>query len=145
MMCTKLSIILSPTLEPPVVVPLVPSQNVIANETETAVLSFRIDEAHPPVLTSDLRWFYTFSASQSNTPNFSSIDFLEITDLKNRTSQSELSYSNGNLILTISNIVQSLMVGDETDAGRYFLLASNPAGENSNYIDLTVFGKIENG
>ncbi len=136
-MCTA---IFPPTLVPPVVVPLVPSQNVIANETETAVLSFRIDEAHPPVLTSDLRWFYTARASRSNTPNFSSIDFLEITNLRNRTSRSQLSYSNGSLILTISNIVQ--MVGEETDAGRYFLLASNPAGENSNYIDLTVFGKI---
>ncbi len=125
------------------VVPIVPSQKVITNETETALLSFRIDEAYPPVLTSDLRWFYTASTFQSNSPDFSSIDFLEITNLRSRTSQSELSYSNGNLDLTISNIVhQSLMVGEETDAGRYFLLASNPAGENSNYIDLAVFGKI---
>ena len=111
----------------------------ITNVSASAVLSFRIDEAHPPVMTSDLRWFYTARASQSGSPDFNSMDFLEITDLKNRTSVSDLTYSDGNLNLTVNNIVQA---GQETDAGRYFLLASNPAGEDSNYIDLTVFGKF---
>ena len=123
------------------VVPLTPSQRVIANVSESAVLSFRIDDAVPPVMTSDLHWYYTASAS-SGVSDFSSTDFQEITNLLSRTSTSSLSYSDDMLTLTVSGIVQALMMGDEIDAGRYFLRASNPGGEDSSFIDLVVYGKL---
>ena len=113
----------------------------VANISESAVLSFHIDNAAPPVMTSDLRWYYTASAP-SGTPDFSSTDFQEITNLLSRTSISSLSYSDDMLTLTVSGIVQALIMGDETDAGRYFLRASNPAGEDSSFIDLVVYGKL---
>ncbi len=122
---------------PPVVVAL--TQRVVTNVSETAVLSFRIDNAIPPVNTSDIRWYYTAS-TVSGDPDFNSSDFQEITALMNRTSMSQLTYSNDRLVLSVSNIVQALNVGEETDAGRYFLRATNPAGESSNYIDLVVRG-----
>ena len=123
------------------VVPLTPSQRVVANVSESAVLSFRIDNAVPPVITSDLRWYYT-AGIPSGTPNFSSTDFQEITNLVSRTFTSSLSYSDDMLTLTVSDIVHELMIGEETDGGRYLLRASNPAGEDSSFIVLVVYGKL---
>ena len=101
---------------------------------------FRIDQAAPPVETSNIRWYYTARAP-SGTPDFTSSNFQDITDLMNRTSRSMLSFSSDRFSLNISNIVQARQTGEETDAGRYFMRASNPAGEDSDYIELIVFGK----
>ena len=117
------------------------NQRVVANESQTGMLSFRIDNADPRVLTSDLRWYYTASTT-SGEPDFTSGDFVDITNLTNRTSISTLTYSEDLLNLTVGNIAQALLVGEETDAGRYFLSASNPAGEANAYIDLVVFGEL---
>ena len=128
---------------PPVVVPLAPNQRVTTNVSESATLRFRIDNAAPPVLTSDLRWYYTGRAP-SGEPDFTSSNFLDITNLTNRTAQSTLTYSEDLLTLDIGNIVQALnvSVSEETDAGRYFLRAVNPAGEDSNHIDVVISGKF---
>ena len=121
-------------------VPLDSGQRVIANESTSAVLSFRIDNAAPPVSTSNIRWFYSpnlpptlFAEGQ--------YEFQEITYLMNRTSESTLEFTNGFLSLTIDNIVQARPGNPETDAGRYFLEATNEAGVDSSYINLFVFGK----
>ena len=126
---------------PPVVVPLASNQRVTTNVSESATLSFRIDNAAPPVLTSDIRWYYTGRASGDL--DTTSSDFLDITNLTNRTAQSTLTYSEDLLTLNISDIVQALnvSVSEETDAGRYFLFAVNPAGNNSSHIDVVVSGK----
>ena len=124
---------------PPVVVSLVPNQRVVANVTDTAILTFRIDCDIPRVLPFDLRWYYTAN-TMSGDPDFTSNDFLEITNLTNRTSSSMLTYSEDLLTLTVSDIVQALVGGAETDAGRYFFRATNPAGEGNGYIDLVVRG-----
>ena len=124
---------------PPVVVPLDSDQRVIANESTSAVLSFRIDNAAPPVSTSNIRWFY--SPNQPQTLFAEGNDFQEITDLMNRTNKSTLEFTNGFLSLTIGNIVQARPGNPETDTGRYFLEATNEAGVDSSYIDLVVFGK----
>ena len=110
----------------------------IANESTSAVLSFRIDNAAPPVNTLNIRWFYS-----PNLPPtlFAEGNFQEITNLMNRTSKSTLEFTNGFLNLTIGNIVQARPGNPETDAGRYFLEATNEAGVDSSYIDLVVFGK----
>ena len=121
-------------------VPLAPGQQVIGNETGSVTLSFRIDNAAPPVLLQDLRWFYV--ANFGNEPYAGE----EITNLTNRTTESALTFSNFTdmhyITLTVSNIVQQRVgIGGETDEGRYFLVATNPAGVNFSYTDLLVYGK----
>ena len=111
----------------------------VGNESESAILMFRIESAIPNVMTSDIRWYYTAS-TVSGVPDFSSDDFLDITNSTSRTSESTLTSSGDLLTLTVSNIVQARSVGEETDGGRYFLRASNPAGEDSNFVDLVVEG-----
>ena len=121
-------------------VSLAPDQEVIGNETESCTLSFRIDSAAPPVLLQDLQWF--FAANFSNDPSVRQ----EITNLTSRTTVSRLTFSEFTnmcyINLTVSNITQRRSgIGGETDAGRYFLFATNPAGLAFSYIDLVVFGK----
>ena len=120
-------------------VPLAPGQQVIGNESESATLPFRIDEAAPPVLLQDLRWFYV--ADFGNNP----FAGQEITNLTNRTAVSTLTLSDfvdmRHIKLTVSNITQRRRgIGGETDKGRYFLVATNPAGIWFSYIDVLVFG-----
>ena len=124
---------------PPKVVPLDSDQRVIANESTSAVIGFRIDNAAPPVSTSNIRWFYSPNLPQTLFAEGN--DFQEITNLMNRTSESTLEFTNGFLSLTIDNIVQARPGNPETDTGRYFLEATNEAGVDSSYINLVVFGK----
>ena len=110
----------------------------IGNATGSVILSFRIDDAAPLVF---LRWFFT--------PDLRIDDPFagqEITNLMNRTTESRLTFSDFTdmqyINLTVSNIVQQRSgIGGETDEGRYFLVATNPAGVHFNYIDLLVYGK----
>ena len=118
-----------------------PDQRVTANVGGSASLTFRIGNAVPAVQTAGLRWYY-INIAPSGTPEFSSDDFQEITNLTNRTSMSMLAFSNGGLTLTVSSIVQAIGDVMEADQGRYFLEATNPAGKGSNYIDLVVKGKL---
>ena len=128
-----LSLISSPV--PSTVVALDGDQEIIANESESAVLSFRIDRAAPPVLVEDIRWIY--SAQNSDNPF---VDGIDITNFTNRTRVSRLSFSADLHILTIENIVQSRVLGEKTDQGRYFLVAYHPAGVRFSYIDVVVYG-----
>ena len=105
-----------------------------------AVLPFRINDAAPPVLLEGLRWFYV--------ADFGSDPYAgqEITNLMNRTTISRLTFSEFTDVryinLTVSTIVQQRSgIGRETDEGRYFLVATNRAGETFSYIDLLVYGK----
>ena len=102
-------------------------------ESESAILMFHIESAIPSVLKSDIHWYYTASIIAGNP------DLMDITNSSSRTSTSVLTFSEDLLTLNISNIVQS---GEETDAGRYFLGASNPAGDSRNFIDLVINGEF---
>ena len=117
------------------------NRRVVGNHTESAVLSFRIDNAAPPVLISDIRWYYTAAGASDINPDFTSENFMDITNFTSRTSKSMLTFSEDLLTLNVSNIVQALQVGGETDAGRYFLRTSNPAGVDHSMVDLVVFGE----
>ena len=124
---------------PPIVVPLAPGRQVIGNEIGSVTLSFRIDDAAPSVLLQDLSWFY--AANFSSNPSVRQ----EITNLTSRTTVSRLTFSEftnmRHINLTVSNITQRRSgIGRETDEGRYFLFATNPAGVAFSYIDLVVFG-----
>ena len=114
----------------------------IGNETGSVTLSFRIDNAAPPVLLQGLQWFYAANF-RINDPYAGE----EITNLTNRTTESILTFSDFTdlryINLTVSNIVQQRRGIGETDEGRYFLVATNPAGVNFNYIDLLVYGKYK--
>ena len=108
-------------------------EEVIGNENESSTLQFRIDNAEPVVKLSGLRWFYSAELSQSATME-------DITNSTNRGSQLITSFSSDGRFfnLTIVNIQQE---GEETDQGRYFLQATNPARTSLAYVDLDVYGK----
>ena len=89
-----------------------------------------ISRADPQVMLSNIRWFYETSA-----------DPVEITNQTGPFSgNSNYSFSSDGLSLTIDNINQALSPDDSTDAGRYILEATNPAGMHSDYYELFVTG-----
>ena len=95
-----------------------------------------ISRADPAVLTDGIRWFYSRDFSVSPF-----IDSVEITGLMSPVSgNSTYSFGPDSLSLTIGDIQQSLAVGEDTDGGSYFLVASNPAGTNYSSYDLIVSG-----
>ena len=97
-------------------------------------LSFEILRAIPSVLVEDIQWVYS--------RNFSETPFgqMEITNLTNRTEKSTFTFSSDLLSLTVSNIAQARRAGEQTDSGRYFVVATNPAGCGFAHIDLLVTG-----
>ena len=107
---------------------------------ESVLLVFTVTAAIPSVETSNIRWYYTTSAS-SGIPDFNSTDFQEITNLDRRTSQSTLTLSPDRLSLTIGNVIQSIGGVNETDQGSYFIRVSHFAGDVSGFIDVVVKGK----
>ena len=115
---------------------------VIGNETASAVLNFRIEQAAPLVLLQGLRWFYSPSRDTTCCEGLE-----EITGLPNRTTLSRFTFSEFNgtdVSLTVSNLVlggSGSNTPGEADSGNYFLLVENPAGSNFAFITLIVFGK----
>ena len=98
------------------------NQRATVNESDSATLSFSIENASPVVMVSNIRWYY--SASFVLSLFASGSELQEITSLTSRTSKSTLTFSSDRLSLIIDNIVQARMAGEETDAGRYFLQAT---------------------
>ena len=132
---THIVIIIFYCLVPPTIIRGNNRSQFIANEGDSETFTFVISRADPLVMIDDIRWFYSrnFSVSPFNRSN-------DITNLPNRIQQSAYTFSTDLLRLTISNIVQARVVGEETDAGRYFLVATNPAGVSYSYYDLVVGG-----
>ena len=123
---------LYPTTVPPGVISMNNNQRIMANESESATLSFSIENASPVVMVSNIRWYY--SANFASSLFASGSEFQEITSLTSRTSKPTLTFSSDRLSLTIDNIVQARMAGEETDAGRYFLQATNEAGSDNSIL-----------
>ena len=71
---------------------------------------------------------------------------MEITNITNRILESRfvtpLSSDGINFNITVVNIAQERLGGEETDRGRYFLQATNPAGRSVAFIDLEVYGML---
>ena len=113
-------------------IPLAPDQEVIRAETESATLAFRIDEAAPLVLLQNLQWFYV--ADLGSDPYAGQ----EITNLTTRTTGSALIFSDFTNMryINLTIVQRGSTVSGETDQGRYFLVATNPAGVSFAYIDL---------
>ena len=129
------------SLVPPIVISLTSNQLVVSNLSESIILNFRIDNAIPSVVTADIHWYYTDNYKASDNPDFASCDIMDITNTTMGVSSSVLYYSQDLLTLTI-NPVQNLVVGGITDAGRYYLSATNEAGEDNSFIDLVVLSEL---
>ena len=100
-------------------------------------LTFSITRAIPSVMVGDIQWIY--SPDFSERP-FDRVGDMDITNFTNRTIKSTYTFTPDLLSLTIDNIAQARRAGEQTDRGRYFLVATNPAGNGSSYIDLLVAG-----
>ena len=114
---------------PPDVVALDGDRIIVGIEVMTAAIHFRIDNAAPPVAVSDIRWI--FSTNFEDTP-FEGNN-TDITNINNLLGGSIATFDTTGLSVTISNITQLV-------EGRYFFVATNPAGVQYNHTDLIVHG-----
>ena len=116
------------------------NSTLVAVEGGDVTISFQVFDAIPPVLPWDLQWLY-FS-SFPPTPYGGGGE--DITNVSNRTLTSSFSFSafvnSTSISLTISNVLLQGSLGGLTDEGRYFLVATNPAGSSFDYADVTVQG-----
>ena len=102
-------------------------------EEMTAAIHFRIDNAAPPVNIADIRWFFSSDLSTETPYEAGMMDITMVTTLP---TGSLLSYAEDRTSLTISNISQS-------DEGRYFFMATNPAGSSFSHTDIIVHGQYQ--
>ena len=116
-------------LVPPVVVPEEGDRHIISIEDTETIIRFDIINAAPDVTPQDIQW--TFSSKFTKDPFNETQD---ISGLQTRVGDSKYTYSMNNRSLTINGI-------NQTDEGRYFLIATNPAGVHYNHIDIIVHGK----
>ena len=101
-------------------------------EEMSTSLHFRIDNAAPPVISSSgIQWL--FSANFTDSPYESEV--RDITNIDTLNQESFFTYSENQRSITIGNISQS-------DEGRYFFVATNPAGVNYSHTDLIVHGRL---
>ncbi|KAL5487212.1 hypothetical protein EMCRGX_G019787 [Ephydatia muelleri] len=113
------------------------STPLVAVEGGNVTISFVVKDAIPPVQPRNLMWFY--SSSFLPTPDGG----VNITNTTGRTQISSFSFSafaNSTVSLTITNIVVRGPGGGLSDEGRYFLVASNPAGFSFGFVDVRVQG-----
>ena len=136
----QIAIIIIVLLVPPIVIPLTSNQLVVSNLSEPIVMNFRIDNAIPSVVTSDIHWYYA-SDKASDNPDFASCDMMDITNMTMAVSSSALYYSQDLLTLTI-NPVQSSVFRGVSDSGRYYMSATNVAGEDNSFIDSVVLCEL---
>ena len=111
---------------PPVV--LAENRTRLGLEEESITIRFSIINASPEVLPSNIRWFFLEDGGNA------SADFRDITE-SNMIGSTQLSFSDPPLALTLSGLTQEA-------AGLYRLVATNPAGINSDYTNLTIEGNV---
>ena len=115
------------TLVPPLVIPANPS--VIGVEGEEAVLTFNVTNAFPPVTIDNVRWLLNREGNIADITNNTMVNNNILTFESNSSTQI---YS-----LTVSNIQPNF-------TSRYILSVRNPAGVDSNFINLIVEGTDSN-
>ena len=111
------------TLVPPLVVP--ESSSVIGVEGNSAVLRFIVINAFPPVAIDNVIWLLNREGNITDITNFTMVDNNTLTFESNSTTQM---YS-----LTVGYIQPNY-------TSRFNLTVSNPAGVDTNFIDLIVEG-----
>ena len=119
---------------PPTVNRLNSSSHFIVNKGDEVSFLFEIGRADPQVMLDGIRWFYSRNLTLS--------ERVEITGRMGpvQGGDSMYSFSSDMLSLTITNINQALRMNESTDAGRYFIQVTNPAGNDSEYYDIIVNG-----
>ena len=110
-------------LVPPLVVPVNPS--IIGVEGEEAVLTFNVINAFPPVTIDNVRWLLNREGNIADITNNTMVNNNILTFESNSSTRI---YS-----LTVSNIQPNF-------TSRYILSVRNPAGVDSNFINLIVEG-----
>ncbi len=107
------------------IVPVDGDHHIISIENSPTTIQFLINEAAPDVIANDIHWIYSeaFTVGPYDDGN------IDITH-----SDTIYSYSANNRQLTISAI-------NEDNEGRYFIIASNPAGVEYSHIDIIVHGQ----
>ena len=110
------------------------SSKIIVNKGDEVNFAFEIRRADPQVMLDGIRWFYS--------RNFASSERVEITGQMDPVQGGDSMYlfSSDMLSLTITNINQALRINESTDAGRYFIEVTNPAGTVSEYYDIIISG-----
>ena len=101
------------------------SSSVIGVEGNSTVLRFTVINAFPPVTIDNVRWLLNREGNTTDITNNTMVDNNTLTFESNSTTQM---YS-----LTISNIQPNY-------TSRFILTVSNPAGVDSNLINLIVEG-----
>ena len=112
-------------LVPPVVMP--ESSPVIGVEENSTVLRFFVINAFPPVTIDNVRWLLTRDRVVTDITNNTMVDNNTLT-FENESNSTTQIYS-----LTISNIQPNY-------SSEFNLTVSNPAGVDTNYIDLIIEG-----
>ena len=110
-------------LVPPLVIPV--NATVIGVEGNSTVLRFNVSNAFPPVTIDNVRWLLNRKGNITDITNSTMVDSNILTYRSDSAGQM---YS-----LNISNIQPSY-------TSRFILRVSNPAGVDSNFIDLIVEG-----
>ena len=108
---------------PPLVVP--ESSSVIGVEGSSSVLRFIVTNAFPPVTNDNVRWLLDRDGIITDITNDTMVD--------NNMLAFEFDFTKQMYSLTISNIQPNY-------ASRFNLSVSNPAGVDTNFIDLIVEG-----
>ena len=101
---------------------LAENRTLLALEEDSVTIRFSIQDASPDVLVSNIRWFFILVNE----------DPIDITD-EIAIGDTTLMYSESRLELTLSGLTQDA-------AGIYRLEATNPAGVDSDYTNLTIQG-----
>ena len=97
--------------------------SLLSLEGESVTIRFSIIDAFPLVQLSDIQWFFVAGVDAPE------IDITEAEVLGETT----ITFSESRLELTLSGLTQDA-------AGIYRLVATNPAGVASNYVNLTIQG-----
>ena len=97
--------------------------SLLSLEDESVTIRFSISDAFPLVQFSDIQWFFIAGIDVSE------IDITEAEVL----GETALAFSESRLELTLSGLTQDA-------AGIYRLVATNPAGVASNFVNLTIQG-----
>lgn len=105
-------------------------RHIISVEATSTDLHFIIDDAIPDVSPDGISWYFSTSFTE-----LSPDDASDITDITGDKAPSRYTYSADARSLTISNM-------NQTDEGRFYIVASNPAGIDFNHIDIIVYGSF---
>ena len=103
-------------------------RSLLGLETQSIAIRFSISDASPAVQTPDISWAFLPDEASGDS------DFTDITE-QAQIGETVLTFSESRLELTLSGLTQDA-------EGTYRLVATNPAGMDSDYTNLTIQGIV---